>query len=543
VKDLPESERSFLKDKQKVFFLTGIYIFGQTFFVWFLAFFFNPGLFLVSTVIAFFIFFFSYLIYFSPLALKIQKSTSSPWMTIPFPLAIFSAMILVPKISLLIMSIFFVVIFPIILEYDRKKIVPFFVGISLFLIGVYLFIFDKYYLGVEKIIIFAWIAFSYFAFSILEYFFSKEVYNQRDEIDQLKKLSASLSAERDKLSFVISNMKDAVLVLDEKQQIVVFNQAAEELTDQKSLEVIGHAFDSVLKFNFHNSPFKLSDLEATATQLEAITLLGAGKKETQVKPFLKKITLPEESAVEYVLTLTNLSKEKELEKLRLNFVTIAAHELRTPITYIKGYLSFLLDTAKKKLSREEQEFLEKAFVGTNNLAYLTENLLAVSNIETKAMALQKEEADWVPLVEEVVNKYRPVAAWKEVKISVYSPKTKLPKVKVDKFRIGQVLDNLLSNAVDFNKEKGKIDVSIQVQGKEVITSISDTGIGIPKEKLPELFTEFFRFSGPLVQASKGAGLGLFIAKYIVENHSGKISVESQLGRGSTFSFSLPIIIK
>ncbi len=398
-------------------------------------------------------------------------------------------------------------------------------------------------MSIEKLIIFVWIAFSYFAFSILEYFFSKEVYNQRDEIDELRKLSDTLVLERDKLSFVISNMKDAVLVLDEKQKIVVFNHVAEELTGRKTADVIGESADSVLKFSFHGSSYKFSDLESTPTKLETITLVGINKIETQVKPFLKKITMPETSTEQYVLTLTNLSKEKELEKLRLNFVTIAAHELRTPITYIKGYLSFLIETAKKKLSQEEQDFLEKAFVGTNNLAYLTENLLAVSNIETKAMNLQKEETDWATIVEEIVNKYRPVADWKEVTISLNKPKTKLPKVKVDKFRIGQVLDNLLSNAVDFNKEKGNIDVSIKIQGKEIITAIRDTGIGIPKEKLPELFTEFFRFSGPLVQASKGAGLGLFIAKYIVENHKGKISVESQLGKGSTFSFSLPIVAK
>lgn len=538
--DLSKSENSFLKDKQKVFFLTGIYVFGQTFFVWFLAFFFNPSTFLVSTILVFFIFLFSYLIYFSPLALKVQKSTASPWTTVIYPLAIFAAMVLVPKISLLIMAVFFVVIFPVILEYDRKKVVPFFVGLSLFLIGIYLFIFDKYYLGFEKLIIFAWIAFSYFSFSILEYFFSNEVYNQRDEIAELRKLSDNLSLERDKLSFVISNMKDAVLVLDEKQKITVFNQASEELTGRKSTEVIGETADSILKFNFHGSPFKFSDLEASPTKLETLTLLGTNKSETEIKPFLKKITLPGASAIQYVLTLTNLSKEKELEKLRLNFVTIAAHELRTPITYIKGYLSFLLETAKKKLDREEQDFLEKAFVGTNNLAYLTENLLTVSNIETKAMALQKEEADWALIVEEIINKYRPVASWKKVTISLNLPKTRLPKVKVDKFRIGQVLDNLLSNAVDFNNEKGKIDVSVNIRDKEIITAITDTGIGIPKEKLPELFTEFFRFSGPLVQASKGAGLGLFISKYIVENHKGKIWVESQLGKGSTFSFSLPI---
>ena len=184
--------------------------------------------------------------------------------------------------------------------------------------------------------------------------------------------------------------------------------------------------------------------------------------------------------------------------------------------------------------------MEKAFVGTNNLAYLTENLLTVSNIETKVVELQKEKVDWVGFVEEIVNKYRSVAAWKDVKISFEKPETKLPTLVVDKFRIGQVLDNLLSNAVDFNKQKGKVTISVKVEGKELITSVKDTGIGIPVSQQEHVFRKFFRGSNAMKLVTEGSGLGLAIVHRILKNHNGNIEVESETGKGSIFTVTLPV---
>ncbi len=537
---LPKDDKYLIKDKEKVFFLTGIYIFGQGFFIWFLSLFFNPGNLLWATLAAFFVFLFSYLIYFSKWAISIQKSTSSPWMTLPYPLAIFLAMLLVPKIAIFILAIFFVMIFPIILEYDRKVVVPIFIGISLFFIATYLFLFDKQFSGLEHVLIFAWISFSYVFFTILEYFFSMEVYNQRSEIEQLRKLSENLEIERDKLSFVITTMTDAVIVLNPDKEIVVFNKAAEEITGLELSSVDGKDIDSAIRFRYHNSIYHFKDLLESDPMPQVITIVNKEKKEIEVEPLLKKVFLPDSVDVQYVLQLKNLSREKELEKMRLNFVTIAAHELRTPITYIKGYLSFLLETAQNKLNNEEKGFLERAFIGSNNLAYLTENLLTVSNIETKSVKLQKTEFDWNSLLQEMVEKYQPIGQWEEIKVKLKLSKKELPLIKADKTKMQGVLDNLLTNAIVFNKKGGTVVVSAEVVGKNIVTNVTDSGIGIPEEKLPELFTEFFRLSGPLIQASKGAGLGLFISKYIIESHGGKIWVESTLEKGSTFYFSLPV---
>lgn len=505
--------------------------------MWFLSFFFNPSIFLISTIVIFFVFLFSYFIYFSPLAEKIQRSNASPWMTVPYPIAIFAAMLLVPKIALLLMSIYFVVILPVVIEFDRFRIVPFFTGLCLFFVGIYLFIFDQSFNFTGHLAIFLWLSFCFVSFAVLEYFFTQEVYNQRDEIQKLKDLSGSLALERDKLGFVISTMQDPVIVLDPEEHIVVFNQAAEEISGLPTQDALGKKIDAVLKFAYHGSPFKFSSLVNTVQNPASLTLTK-GRDETEVAPFLKEVILPDTGAKQFVLTLRNLSKEKEIEKIRLNFVTIAAHELRTPITYIRGYLSFLLGAPAKKLTAEEQSFLEKAFVGTNNLSSLIENLLTVSNIETKSLAFHKTSQDWVKIVKTSAEKYKTIASWKKVEIVTHFAKD-LPLVKVDEFKISEVLENLLANSIEYSHEGSKVEISVKVEDKKVITSIKDSGVGIPAEKLPELFTEFFRLSGPLIQASKGAGLGLFISKYIVENHGGEIWVDSKLGRGSTFSFSLP----
>ena len=427
-----------------------------------------------------------------------------------------------------------------ILEFDRLRVVPFFVVLSLSLIGVYLFFFDAQYNFTESAVIFLWVSFSYVAFTILEYFFAKEIYNQRAEIEQLKKLSTNLALEKDKLSFVVSNISDAVIVLDRNQKIALFNKSAEEISGKTATEVLGKKIDHALNFEYHRSSFAFSDLIKTTLNPESLTLVNKAVKEVEVALELKKVAPSESSDVQYILTLKNISKEKELEDLRLNFVTIAAHSLRTPITYIIGYLSFLRDSTKNKLSLEEQSFLEKALMGTNNLVYLTDNLLMVSSIEDKSFVLRKAEVNWTELLQQIIEKYTTVTNVKGIKLRLILPKSKLPNISVDKFGVTKVLDNLLTNAIEFNKEGVSIEVETTLNNRALVTSVSDTGIGIPKEKLPEIFTEFFRMSGPLIQASKGAGLGLFISKHIVEKHGGKIWVESTLGKGSKFSFSLPL---
>ena len=168
------------------------------------------------------------------------------------------------------------------------------------------------------------------------------------------------------------------------------------------------------------------------------------------------------------------------------------------------------------------------------------NLLPVSRIERGSLQIQSQVADWGAILEEAYNNFLPQAKERQVAFTYIKPKKDLPLVMVDKFRISEVVSNLIGNALNYTPAGGSVEVSTEVTAEEVITQVKDTGPGIPPSAIPKLFTKFFRVSGVLEQGSKGTGLGLYISKAIVDMHKGRIWVESELGKGSLFSFTVPV---
>ena len=239
-----------------------------------------------------------------------------------------------------------------------------------------------------------------------------------------------------------------------------------------------------------------------------------------------------------VFIFHDISKEQELERMKIDFVSMAAHELRTPLTSIKGYLSVFMEE-NSALSDDHKTYLKRMNIASDQLIVLVENLLNITKIEKGALALNLESLDIVQTVKEIVDLLHERATQKNVTLA-FPYITTIPKVKADKLRITEVITNLLANAIAYTDINGSVTILFEEKEGEVITHIKDTGQGIPKEALPHLFTKFYRVSGKLEQGSKGTGLGLYIAKAIIDMHNGKIWVESEVGIGSTFSFSLPI---
>ena len=170
---------------------------------------------------------------------------------------------------------------------------------------------------------------------------------------------------------------------------------------------------------------------------------------------------------------------------------------------------------------------------------LVENLLSVSRIEKGAFMVNPKPVEWTEILKATYDQLIVRAKEKNLTFTYDRPETKMT-VFADKLRITEVVTNLLANAISYTPTNGSIRIWVEKTDKEVITHIQDTGEGIAKDALPHLFTKFFRVSGVLSQGSKGTGLGLYISKAIVEKHNGKIWVESESGKGSTFSFSLPL---
>jgi signal transduction histidine kinase len=229
---------------------------------------------------------------------------------------------------------------------------------------------------------------------------------------------------------------------------------------------------------------------------------------------------------------------KALDRLKDEFVAVVAHDLRTPLTSIRGYLELLIDGGAGELSEEQQRFLTVVDRNSKRLMQLVGDLLFLAQIEAGKLALELGEVDLDAVIADCLEAAKPMAD--EKGITLESSAERLPSMIGDRGRLAQVLDNLVSNALKFTGEGGTVTVrASSVEGNAVI-EVEDTGMGIAPEEQEQLFDRFFRSPEATERAIPGTGLGLTIAKAIVERHEGSIEVESVFGKGTTMRVLLPV---
>ena len=254
------------------------------------------------------------------------------------------------------------------------------------------------------------------------------------------------------------------------------------------------------------------------------------------------ITLREEVDLATAKLQTANNRLKQLDKLKDDFVSVASHELRTPMTAIKSYLWVALNQHYKELSEDMQRYLNRAYISVERLINLVNDMLNISRIEGGRIALRLADTDLVQLSRDVYDEV--LAKANEKNIDIVVVQKNVPKVLCDKDKIHEVLLNLIGNSLKFTKGGGTISLDFKADNPFVTISVTDTGVGISRENLKKLFTKFGRLENSYVAIAEsgGTGLGLYISKSLVELHKGKIEVDSQgLGKGTTFSFTLPIV--
>jgi len=232
---------------------------------------------------------------------------------------------------------------------------------------------------------------------------------------------------------------------------------------------------------------------------------------------------------------------KELDKMKDEFISITSHELRTPMTSVQGYLWMLAEKGGP-LSEKQKRYLEKAQRGSAWMISLINDMLDGSRIEQERVELDLKPLELVPTIGGVVEELKLRAEKKGLRVEFVGSREDLPKIKADPDKVRRVLRNLLDNAIKFT-DKGRVTVDAYQKGGFVKVNVTDTGRGIAKQDIPRLFKKFGRLESDFVTAAEagGTGLGLYISRALVERMRGKISVESEVGRGSTFSFTLPIV--
>lgn len=229
----------------------------------------------------------------------------------------------------------------------------------------------------------------------------------------------------------------------------------------------------------------------------------------------------------------------QANKMKTEFVSIASHQLRTPLSAMRWTINLLEDNRVGEMGSEQKKYLELVKEGNERMIKLVNDLLDVSRIEMGRVLLQPGQTNLYVLIEKTVKDLSEIAKQSNIEIKLEAEET-LPNVYVDPGKLSMVIQNLIDNAIKYSRGRGEIKIKAEKDGKFVKVAIQDQGVGIPQNQQKQIFQKFFRSDNALKNQTAGTGLGLFIAKSVVEESKGKIWFESKLDQGTTFFFTLPI---
>ncbi len=355
--------------------------------------------------------------------------------------------------------------------------------------------------------------------------------------------------EATKSQAILTSIADGVIVNNAEGQTILVNPAAESILDMPGEQLIGQDFHALF------SVFDARGREEAVAAMEA--LLGAVALEVEVRKAFQ-MTLEVDSRVVHahlspvltqrgdflgvVTVLRDITSEVEADRAKSEFVSNVSHELRTPMTAIKGYTDLLYAGAVGPVNDEQERFLAIIRNNADRLTALINDLLDISRVETGRLRFEPQPTQIGEVISDVVNVLAGQAEAKHQTLT-YGVVGGLPDVMGDRDRLNQVLTNLVGNAVRYTPEGGEIEVRAYPVEGAVRVDVQDTGIGIATDDLGRIFERFYRADHPLVQEVGGSGLGLSIVKMFVEMHGGRVWVESEQDKGSTFTFILPVPVQ
>lgn len=265
------------------------------------------------------------------------------------------------------------------------------------------------------------------------------------------------------------------------------------------------------------------------------------KQIEKLKALVKKHQIAAKLLVRRDIELSEANKKlQELDTIKSEFVSIVAHQLRTPLSAIKWTLKMLIDGDLGMLNQEQADFLSKGYESNEHLIRLINDMLNVSRIDAGKFQYFFYMTHIEDIVDEAIKYARDIARRKNIEITFKKSSAELPLIYIDPEKIRLSLQNIFDNAIKYTPQGGKIEVIVKKTQNVIEISIKDSGIGIPKDQQKNIFTKFFRGTNALKMQTEGSGLGLFLAKNIIEKHGGKIWFQSVENKGTTFFISVPI---
>lgn len=354
-----------------------------------------------------------------------------------------------------------------------------------------------------------------------------------DYFNKLKEDYEKTQDEKNKILTIINGLSDGILILD-GNNVSNINYQAEQILDVNAKEILYKPISELERFPRTNLMVPLLSADAKNPFKKEVQATGDLLLDISVNPLVMG-----KNYIGKFIILRDITKMKMIEKTKADFIALSVHQLNTPLSSMKLSFEMLLGENFGKINKEQKAVIEKMRQRNKMLIYLVSDLLNLDKIESDSYFYHWSLVDAEELVTSLVSSSKEEIKKKKIKFVVETPKTKLPKMILDKEKISFALQNIIDNAIKYTPVRGRIGIFVTSNNKELKFEIQDSGMGVPQRDKEKLFVKFFRASNA-VRTSIGSGLGLFISKSIVEGHDGKIWLESKENEGSTFYVSIPI---
>lgn len=345
---------------------------------------------------------------------------------------------------------------------------------------------------------------------------------------------------------MLASIGDAFVATDNQGKIVLVNHTFENLLKCSSSEVKGKKICDVIQvFDSQGQKLAAKDQPTMETlrkkKVITTTSIQYKRKNGNIFPVATTASpiIVNKSLTGAVEVFRDVTIEKEVDKAKTEFVSLASHQLRTPLTAINWYTEMLLSEKKLKVTKEQREYLDSIYFSNQRMVELVNALLDVSRLELGTFTIEPTKLDIAQLVRSVIKEQKSELDKKKLKLKTSFDK-KVPTIIGDQKQLRMVFQNLISNAIKYTNKSGNISIELKKDKKDILFTIKDDGLGIPKDQQKKIFTKLFRADNVTVQDTDGTGLGLYIVKSIVENNGGEITFKSTENKGTTFFVKLPI---